>query len=99
MFFKPVSESDGYCSPALNELTLLAVLNDGLVPGALALGQPSSSPLVPFTMVVPLLERPLILVSESELSEREVFLPDLLDSRVEVVSYMDALKLEVQNLC
>lgn len=50
-------------------------------------------------MVIPLLQRPLILVFENELSEREVFLSDLLDSRVEVVSYVDALKLEVQNLC
>ena len=81
--------------------TLLTVLNGGLVPRPLTLCQLVGSPLVALPVTLPpltLLQLPLVLLVQGKCSEGEVLLSDLLDPRVRVVDYMDALKLEVENL-
>jgi hypothetical protein len=56
------------------------------------------TPAVGFSLLT-FLQRPLVLFIENKLSKRKIFLLDLLDPRIRVVDYLNALEFKVENLC
>lgn len=86
---------------SLDRETLLAILNDGLIPSPFTLGQFVGSPLVTLAVeLCPLtfFQRPLVILVENEPPEGEILLSNLLNPRVRIVDDVNALKLEVENL-
>jgi len=81
---------------------LLTILNNGLIPSPLASRQLVGSLLVTLTVAfspLTFLQRSLVLLIESKCSEGKVLLSHLFYPRVGIIHYVDALKLEVENLC